>query len=312
MLAHKDVVYLAIQGELTARDAATGQAMWSAACATAGYKAPASIFIVNDLVWDVAAGGEPYRPGSDPSKINRTYTGYDLRTGEVVKEIPVSGKHGYAIMHHRCHVPRASGKSIITSFPGIEFFDVETGESTHDSWLRGACLYGFMPANGLIYTPPHPCACYTQGKLTGFWAVAGQAEPLRSEEPDRPTRKGPSLRYPPASRLQPPASHRLAHLPSRRGAKRHNPGDLQVRGMALAGEGEEKRLFVAGAKGDWVVSQSAYEGKRGSVVRVISIDDGTIIAERNLPGLPIFDGMSAACGSIYISLANGRVLCFGE
>ena len=62
LLVHKDVVYLAMQGELTARDAATGKEMWWAPCAKAGYKAPASIVIVNDLIWDVDAGGEPYRP----------------------------------------------------------------------------------------------------------------------------------------------------------------------------------------------------------------------------------------------------------
>ena len=89
------------------------------------------------------------------------------------------------------------------------------------------------------------------------------------------------------------------------------PGDLQVRGMVLAGEGDEKRLLVAGAKGDWVISQVAYEGKLGSVLRVISIDDGQIIAEHNLPGLPIFDGMSAARGRLYLSLDDGRVVCLG-
>jgi len=180
VLVHKGIVYAAVGGKLNAFDAGKGKGLWSAPCAQAGYKAPASIFIVNDLIWDVSVGGEPYRPGSDPNKINRFYTGYDLRTGEARKKLPVSGKHGYAIMHHRCHIPRASGPYIITSFPGIEFFNVKTGTVTHDSWIRGACLYGFMPANGLLYTPPHPCACYTQGKLTGFCAVAGDRKKSRA------------------------------------------------------------------------------------------------------------------------------------
>jgi hypothetical protein len=29
-----------------------------------------------------------------------------------------------------------------------------------------------MPANGLIYAPPHPCACYPEAKLYGFVALA--------------------------------------------------------------------------------------------------------------------------------------------
>jgi outer membrane protein assembly factor BamB len=176
LLVYEGIVYVGKSEVLTAYDSETSAAMWSAPCAGAGYRAQASIFILNNLIWDVSVGGEPYRPGTPPDLINRYYTGYDLQTGDVIERMPVSSEHGYGIMHHRCHIPRASGNNIITSFPGIEFFDVETGESTHDSWIRGACLYGFMPANGLLYTPPHPCACYTQGKLTGFLAVAGQRD----------------------------------------------------------------------------------------------------------------------------------------
>jgi outer membrane protein assembly factor BamB len=638
LLVHQDVVYLAIQGELTARDATTGESMWSAACSKGGYRAPASIFVVGGLIWDINVGGEPYRPGSDRNNINRAFTGYDLRTGKVVKQIPVASEHGYAIMHHRCHVPRASGRSIITSFPGIEFFNVDTGESTHDSWLRGACLYGFMPANGLIYTPPHPCACYTQGKLTGFWAVAGRRSRPAVNLPLNRLEKGPAYDLAPSAstshpslawptyrgdatrsgststtisvnveqrwnadvgsslsqcvisdgrlfvatredhtvhaleadsgaplwqftaggridsaptyyggrllfgsrdghvycvtadrgqlvwrfcaapmdqrcvsydqvesvwpvhgsvlvhedvlwccagrssyldgglvtyRLdartgqvlsttkidsldekdeQPPItptmfarldmqgakndvlscdgnrvfmrhwafdlegqsvpqdrnhlfsptgfldvswfrrtywiygrsyvsgaqgwartgnvrpSGRILSLdgdrlygfgrdyyppspgnqhqmysageserlfaaltssdatsldssdaaPRRKPASGRNrgilwtvPADLQVRGMVLAGEGASKRLIIAGAKGDWVVSQEAYEGKLGSVLRMISVDDGRILAEQDLPGCPIFDGMSAADGRLYVSLTDGRIVCLG-
>jgi hypothetical protein len=538
-------------------------------------------------------------------------------------------------MHHRCHVPRAAGTRIITSFPGIEFFDVKSGEVTHDSWIRGACLYGFMPANGLLYTPPHPCACYTQGKLTGFWAVAGRRRPAHeprerlvkggaygmprrtpSSGDDWPTYRGGAARagiartpvpakvteewatelgpgpsqcvvadgklfaasadhtvhalnavtgeklwaytaggrvdsaptyyrgtvvfgardghvycltagtgelvwrflaaprdrrcvaydqvesvwpvhgsvllhndvawfcagrssyldgglwvfrldpvsgqvlsttridslapndeqkpitptmfarldmegakndvlscdgshvfmrhwafdldgksvkqefdhlfsptgflddswfrrtywiygrayvsgaqgwartgnarptgrilsidgeriygfgrdlYPPS----PGAAHQMylagekevffaaarnaeeAAAPagrapgSKRGRRRRRrpakksylwstPGDIQVRGMLVAGQGPEKRWFVVGAKGDWVASQEAYEGKQGSVLRVLDVADGKRISEQPLPGLPVFDGLSAARGRLYLSLTDGRVLC---
>ncbi len=82
--------------------------------------------------------------------------------------------------------------------------------------------------------------------------------------------------------------------------------------MLVAGEGEEKRLFVVGAKGDWVVSQDAYEGEEGSVLRVLSVADGSTITEQPLPHLPVFDGLSATSGRLFVSLANGRVLCLGE
>ena len=33
-------------------------------------------------------------------------------------------------------------------------------------------MYGVMPANGLIYAPQNPCACYEETKSMGFNALA--------------------------------------------------------------------------------------------------------------------------------------------
>ena len=638
VLIHKDIVYAAAavgkaarrakrrSWALTARNAATGKEIWLQPCSGAGYVSPASIFIIDGLIWDIAVGGEPYRPGTNPKTINRFYVGYDLRTGKERKRLPVSAEHGYGIMHHRCHIPRASGKNIITSFPGIEFFDVTSGKSTHDSWIRGACVYGFMPANGLLYTPPHPCACYMQGKLSGFWAVApgrveGKPPPAgrlaegpaytraagkESDAADWPTYRGnpartgvtkasvpvkveklwsvdvgkglsqcvisggkllvstvdthqvqalnavtgeklweytaggrvdsaPTLyrgtvifgsrdgyvycvtadtgelvwrfraartdrrcvscdqvesvwpvhgsvlvdndtvwfcagrssyidggllvyrlvartgqmmsmtrvdslgpadqqkpitssmyarldmegakndvlsrdsnhvfmrhwafdltgksvernidhlfsatgfldtswfrrtywiygrkyvggaqgwartgnlrptgrimsmdvdriygfgrdKYPPS----PGSRHQMylmgekeiffaaerktepkdmsAKAPAKKSVLWSTPGDIQARGMLLVGQGSDKRLFVTGLKGDWVISRDAYDGKLGGMLRVMSVDNGKVISEQKLPAPPVFDGLSAAQGRLYISLANGRILCLG-
>ncbi len=83
--------------------------------------------------------------------------------------------------------------------------------------------------------------------------------------------------------------------------------DLQVRAMLLAG-GDET-LYAAGAKGDWVTSQDAYEGKLGSTIRVISTRDGSTIGEYELAALPVFDGMSAAGGKIYLAMEDGSIQC---
>jgi len=37
-----------------------------------------------------------------------------------------------------------------------------------------------MPANGLLYSPPHSCACYIEAKLYGFTALA-PARRMKSE-----------------------------------------------------------------------------------------------------------------------------------
>ncbi len=75
----------------------------------------------------------------------------------------------------------------LTSRTGIEMIDVHSGEWSLHHWARGACVYGLMPANGLIYGPPHPCACYPEAKLSGFNALAG----ARATEPDAPAPDAP-------------------------------------------------------------------------------------------------------------------------
>jgi hypothetical protein len=80
---------------------------------------------------------------------------------------------------------------------------------------------------------------------------------------------------------------------------------MHVRGMVLAGD----TLFVAGPQGDWMGSAAIYDGKEGVVLAGVSTKDGRTVAEHRLPASPVYDGMSAAGGRLYISLTDGRVLC---
>lgn len=58
-------------------------------------------------------------------------------------------------------------------------------------------------------------------------------------------------------------------------------------------------------------SADAYEGRQGIALRALSAEDGKVIAEYPLPALPVFDGMSAAEGCLYVSTTGGTVVCFG-
>ena len=49
---------------------------------------------------------------------------------------------------------------------------MNTGKAIANDWIRGTCQYGVMPANGLLYVPPHACACFIQSKLNSFNALA--------------------------------------------------------------------------------------------------------------------------------------------
>ena len=53
----------------------------------------------------------------------------------------------------------------------------------------------------------------------------------------------------------------------------------------------------------------ALETSRGGRLLAVSITDGEILAEYALSNPPVFDGMAAAKGRLYLSTKNGRVVC---
>jgi hypothetical protein len=80
--------------------------------------------------------------------------------------------------------------------------------------------------------------------------------------------------------------------------------------MAVAGD----VLFVAGAPD--VVDPSdplgAFEGRKGMVLCAFAAEDGRKIGECRLPSLPVWDGLAAAHGRLYLATQAGRVLCIGK
>jgi outer membrane protein assembly factor BamB len=161
-------------GLMTCLDATTGEIKWQRPHLPSGYQSPQDIFVIGNRVW---CGSLNSKPGEfdtkypDVSPSTGEFISYDLETGEPDKTIP-RGADCYWF-HHRCHRAKATENFFLTSRTGIEMIDVRSGEWSLHHWVRGACLYGIMPANGLVYAPPHPCACYPEAKLSGFNAVAG-------------------------------------------------------------------------------------------------------------------------------------------
>jgi outer membrane protein assembly factor BamB len=82
---------------------------------------------------------------------------------------------------------------------------------------------------------------------------------------------------------------------------------LETRAMVLAGD----KLFVAGPIGETHKSLSAFEGKEGIRLMAISTEDGRKLAEYELDSIPVFDGMAAAGGKLYLTTKAGDVLCCG-
>ncbi len=138
---------------LRAYSAKDGKELWAAKCSE-GYNSPVDVFVINGIVW-----------------VGTSFKGLDLKTGAVVRRINTKGAR-VGMPHHRCYRDKASERFIFTGKSGIEVISLEKGWLCNNSWVRGTCQYGIIPANGLLYAPPDPCACFLTVKEPGFFAVA--------------------------------------------------------------------------------------------------------------------------------------------
>ena len=157
--------------EVVAYTAETGEELWRAPHPASGYRSPEDVLVAKGVVWwgETTSGG-----------LKGVFTGRDVRTGKVVKAFPPDVETYW--FHHRCHRGKATEKYLMMSRTGIEFIDPEKESWDINHWIRGGCLYGIMPANGLVYCPPHDCACYLDAKQCGFNAVAGASDARRVPE----------------------------------------------------------------------------------------------------------------------------------
>jgi hypothetical protein len=83
---------------------------------------------------------------------------------------------------------------------------------------------------------------------------------------------------------------------------------VRIRGMVLASE----CLFTAGVPDviDAADPMASFEGRKGAVLRAYAADDGKVLAGRQLDAPPVFDGMAAADGKLYLSATDGSIICF--
>jgi len=150
---------------MTALSAETGKQLWAAAHPPSGYQSPEDMLVAQGRVWV-----QENTSGGFTGKI----TGHNLKTGKVEVEFLPDVKNYW--FHHRCYRAKATEKYLMNSRTGIEYIDLAKKHWDINHWVRGACLYGVMPANGLTYAPQHPCGCYPEAKLNGFHALAPKAE----------------------------------------------------------------------------------------------------------------------------------------
>jgi outer membrane protein assembly factor BamB len=157
---------------ITALDAKTGKLLWRAPHRQDGIFVTPDLLVADGLVWHAPI---------DSGHSSGYYQGLDLKTGKVVRDLQPE-KRGQ-MPHHRCYRNRATERFLFTGWTGVNTFDVKSGEWDHNYWLRGACRYGVMPANGLLYNTPSVCTCFINAKIKGLNALAD----------DSPTRRVPDV-----------------------------------------------------------------------------------------------------------------------
>ena len=169
------VLYAGGDGVEKGFDAKSGKEMWSGSHEKSGYRSPEDLIVAGGLVWNA---------GTTSGNQSGEFTGRDPKTGEVKKKFLPEVPDGTYWFHHRCYIAKATEKFIIPSRTGIEFVDLEKQSWDLNHWVRGACLYGVMPANGLTYAGPHNCACYPEAKLDGLNAMGVATSPHPKPFPD--------------------------------------------------------------------------------------------------------------------------------
>jgi len=195
--------YHTMPGTLHAFDAKDGRQLWKHAYGGWGHCTPPDVFVVDGVVWthvnakaefaSAPAGGVRAK---NSAEVDYAIQALDLRTGEVRKQLLAKDVFNVG-HHHRCYRNRSTERFVFASRRGVELVDLASGENYQNHWVRGGCLLGNLPCNGLIYVAPHPCGCYIEAKLIGFNALAPAREGRgsrvggRGEEGNR-LEKGPA------------------------------------------------------------------------------------------------------------------------
>ncbi len=161
-LLYQDVVLFAgNNGRMTALAAETGKTLWQSKKQPSGHHSLKDLFVVDGLVWSGAIAS---------GRHSGVFTGRDPHTGTVENEFPPDVKIYW--FHHRCYPAKATDRYLLTSRTGIEFIDPAAKHWETHHWVRGGCIYGILPAGGMVYAPMHSCGCYLEAKLNGFNALA--------------------------------------------------------------------------------------------------------------------------------------------
>jgi len=276
LVAHEEVVLCATRKQLAGLSAADGRLLWQLPAARGfGIANPPDLFVAHGLLW--------YGQGDIHAE---SITGYDPSTGKPVRTVGLAGviTRGH---HARCYRSKATDEYLLLPKRAVEFIDLDGEDHSRHNWVRGACRYGLLPCNGLLYSTPHPCFCYAGVKLNGFLALApgeekrgGEGEKGRRGNGPAPGKQKPQLELGPASASslsqlstldsQPSSDWPMYRRDPRRSGSTASPVDCPVSPVWRAELGGklsqpvvvDGRLFVARADAGQVLCLDAGSGER--------------------------------------------------
>ncbi len=291
-----------VEGELIAMDAATGKRLWSCP-AYEGFNAPVDVLIADNLLWMGR-----YAWGQDPGFTEAR----DLKTGEVVRRRPSDQAFLGKIGHARCHRAKATSKYLVLGRRGVECVDLKTGDMVANRFVRGICQYGVLPANGLIYFPPHSCACSMDDLIKdGYLALAPaqkQEIPLAPAS-DTALEQGPA--YGTIVARATAASSFSPHPSDAWPMYRHNPGRSAHTPAAIPADLKTAWTIPIGGKlTSPVIAENTLLVAQSDTHRIHALDASTgqrrwtFDADARIDSSPTIDQGRALFGS-----ADGKVYC---
>jgi hypothetical protein len=184
--------------------------------------------------------------------------------------------------------------------------DIKGDEHARNNWVRGTCQYGMLPANGLVYAPPHSCGCYMESLLKGFWALA----------PTQPIAEGARRGAADAGRLVKGPAYGTARNAAVVGAEswpqyRHDALRSGVAGTTLPGKLARRWTAEIGGR----LTQPVVAGGK---VLVAAADEGVVHALDCASGKAAWDYVAGGRvdsppavheGLVLFGSADGRVHC---
>ena len=248
---------------LAAFDLSTAKELWRAPVQEV-FNSPAEVFVIRGQVWS----REGYKKGSK--------SGYsiarDLRTGRIVHKRPHDSDILSLNGHPWCYMNKATERFLVRGEAGVEFLSTEDDSGYAHHFVRGTCQYGILPCNGLLYAPPHSCACYINAKLNGFTALAPKStsviytrrEPVleKGEAYGEPLARGhePSSRDWPTFRAD---SQRSLYVSTSIGNAPGKQWEVKVPGKLSSPVYADGRLYVSSIDSHTVY---ALNGRNGSML----------------------------------------------